>query len=587
MKKLLIYLKSYRKESFLAPLFKMLEAAFDLLVPLVIRDIIDVGIPSGKSAYLLSRGLLLVLLAITGFAMATTAQYFAARAAAGFAANIRRALMAHIGSLGYREIDSAGTSTLITRMTSDVNQVQSGTNLLLRLFMRSPFIVFGAVVMAFTIDARAAVIFVVIVPLLSAVVFGIMLASIPLFRKVQTKLDAVTSLTRENLTGVRVLRAFGREEEEISRFQEANSDLIGVQLFVGKISALLNPLTFMLINAATLFLVWTGAWRVEGGILTQGAVVALVNYMAQILVELIKLANLFITVTKAVACGNRIQTVLETEPSIKEGTQETALSGTQESGVPAVEFAHVSLTYPQAGAKALTDIDFTAKPGEVIGVIGGTGSGKTSLVNLIPRFYEATEGEVRVFGRPVSDYRFEALRSMIGIVPQKAVLFRGTIRENLQWGKEKTGDEELLEALKTAQAMDIVEKKEGGLDAMIEQGGRNLSGGQRQRLTIARALVRKPKILILDDSASALDYATDAALRSSIREMPDSPTLFIVSQRTASIRYADQILVLDEGAVVGQGTHESLMESCPVYQEIYRSQYGQEEGGEANGRAEE
>ena len=587
MKKLLIYIRSYWKESLLAPVFKMLEATFELFVPLVIRDIIDTGIPAGDSAYLLQRGLLLVLLAVIGFGMATTAQFFSAKAAAGFAASIRHALMEHIQKLSYTELDEAGASSLITRMTSDVNQVQSGTNLLLRLFMRSPFIVFGAVIMAFTIDVRAALVFAVIVPLLSVVVFGIMLVSIPLFKKVQARLDKVTGLTRENLTGVRVLRAFNKEEEEIGRFNEANDDLTAVQLFVGKISALLNPLTFAMINAAILVLVWTGAWRVEGGILTQGAVVALVNYMSQILVELIKLANLIIQVTKAVACGNRIQKVLETEPSMKDGN---AAASAVPEGSAAVEFDHVSLTYHLAGAESLTDISFSAKPGEVVGIIGGTGSGKTSLVNLIPRFYEATKGLVKIFGVPAADWKLEDLRGMIGIVPQKAVLFAGTIRENLCWGREDAGDEQLYEALKTAQALDIVEKKEGKLDAFIEQGGRNLSGGQRQRLTIARALVRKPKILILDDSASALDYATDAALRAAICKMPESPAVFIVSQRTASIRHADQILVLEEGRICGKGTHEELLESCSVYQEIYRSQFSQaeeEKGGRTNGTEKE
>ena len=571
MKKLLVYLKAYRKEACLAPIFKMLEAVFELFVPLVIKGIIDYGIAAEDRAYCLRMGLLLLLLAIIGLAMATTAQWFSARAAAGFAAKIKQVLMEHIQKLSYTELDTIGTSTLITRMTSDVNQVQTGTNLVLRLFMRSPFIVFGSMIMAFTIDFKAAMIFVITIPLLSVVVFGIMLSSIPLYKKVQSQLDRVLGITRENLTGVRVIRAFNKEEEEISHFKTENEQFTRLQTFVGKISALMNPLTFVIVNSAILVLVWTGAWRVEGGILTQGAVVALVNYMSQILVELIKLADLIINITKAVACGNRIQKVLEVEPSMENGSKECI----EEKRTPAnaVDFNHVSLTYSGAGAPSLTDIDLHVKTGQTIGIIGGTGSGKTSVVNLIPRFYDATQGNVLVFGKPVKEQDMESLRSQIAVVPQKAVLFAGTIRENMKWGKEYATDEEIMEALTIAQAAEVVQKKEGGLDAFVEQGGKNLSGGQRQRLTIARALVRKPRVLILDDSASALDFATDAALRKAIREMKNAPTVFIVSQRTSSIRFADQILVLDDGKSVGVGTHDELLTTCSVYKEIYDSQY--------------
>ena len=571
MKKLLIYLKAYRKEACLAPIFKMLEAVFELFVPLVIKGIIDYGIAAEDRAYCLRMGLLLLLLAVIGLAMATTAQWFSARAAAGFAAKIKQVLMEHIQKLSYTELDTIGTSTLITRMTSDVNQVQTGTNLVLRLFMRSPFIVFGSMIMAFTIDFKAAMIFVITIPLLSVVVFGIMLSSIPLYKKVQSQLDRVLGITRENLTGVRVIRAFNKEEEEISHFKTENEQFTRLQTFVGKISALMNPLTFVIVNSAILVLVWTGAWRVEGGILTQGAVVALVNYMSQILVELIKLADLIINITKAVACGNRIQKVLEVEPSMENGSKECI----EEKRTPAnaVDFNHVSLTYSGAGAPSLTDIDLHVKTGQTIGIIGGTGSGKTSVVNLIPRFYDATQGNVLVFGKPVKEQDMESLRSQIAVVPQKALLFAGTIRENMKWGKEDATDEEIMEALTIAQAAEVVQKKEGGLDAFVEQGGKNLSGGQRQRLTIARALVRKPRILILDDSASALDFATDAALRKTIREMKNAPTVFIVSQRTSSIRFADQILVLDDGKSVGVGTHDELLTTCSVYKEIYDSQY--------------
>ncbi len=577
MKKLLIYLKAYRKEACLAPIFKMLEAIFELFVPLVIKGIIDYGIAQEDRAYCLRMGLLLLLLAIVGLAMATTAQWFSARAAAGFAAKIKQVLMEHIQKLSYTELDTIGTSTLVTRMTSDVNQVQTGTNLVLRLFMRSPFIVFGSMIMAFTIDFKAALIFVITIPLLSIVVFGIMLSSIPLYKKVQAQLDRVLGITRENLTGVRVIRAFNKEEEEIGHFKSENELFTKLQMFVGRISALMNPLTFVIVNSAILVLVWTGAWRVEGGILTQGAVVALVNYMSQILVELIKLADLIINITKAVACGNRIQKVLDVEPSMANGSEKCIAdqqsANNAKSDAPAVDFDHVSLTYAGAGAPSLTDIDLHVTVGQTVGIIGGTGAGKTSFVNLIPRFYDATEGTVRVFGKPVKTQDIESLRSQIAVVPQKAVLFAGTIRENMKWGKEDATDDEIMEALTIAQATEVVQNKEGGLDAFIEQGGKNLSGGQRQRLTIARALVRKPRILILDDSASALDFATDAALRKAIREMKDSPTVFIVSQRTSSIRFADQILVLDDGRSVGVGTHDELLKDCNVYQEIYDSQY--------------
>ncbi len=580
MKKLLIYLKAYRKEACLAPIFKMLEAVFELFVPLVIKGIIDYGIAAEDRAYCLRMGLLLLLLAVIGLAMATTAQWFSARAAAGFAAKIKQVLMEHIQTLSYTELDTIGTSTLITRMTSDVNQVQTGTNLVLRLFMRSPFIVFGSMIMAFTIDFKAALIFVITIPLLSVVVFGVMLSSIPLYKKVQAQLDRVLGITRENLTGVRVIRAFNKEEEEISHFKAENELFTKLQMFVGRISALMNPLTFVIVNAAILVLVWTGAWRVEGGILTQGAVVALVNYMSQILVELIKLADLIINITKAVACGNRIQKVLDVEPSMANGSEKCIAAQPKaghakniKSAAPAVDFDHVSLTYAGAGAPSLTDIDLHVTAGQTIGIIGGTGAGKTSTVNLIPRFYDATEGTVRIFGKPIKAQDIDTLRSQIGVVPQKAVLFAGTIRENMRWGNEDATDEEIMEAIAIAQATEVVQNKEGGLDAFIEQGGKNLSGGQRQRLTIARALVRKPRILILDDSASALDFATDAALRKAIREMKDAPTVFIVSQRTSSIRFADQILVLDDGHSVGVGTHDELLKSCSVYQEIYDSQY--------------
>ena len=587
MKKLLIYLKDYKKETVLAPLFKLLEASFELFVPLVMAAIIDNGIANGDRGYIGRMCLVLIALGIIGLTCSITAQYFAAKAAVGFEAQMKHALFAHIQSLSFTEMDTVGTSTLITRMTSDANQVQNGVNMVLRLFLRSPFIVFGAMIMAFTIDVKSALVFVAAIPLLSLVVFGIMILTTPMYRKVQGGLDAVMGITRENLTGVRVLRAFNKEESEIRRFEDTNNTLAQMQKAVGKLSALMNPVTYIIINGAVIALVWTGAWQVENGVITQGEVVALVNYMSQILVELIKLANLIVTITKAIACGNRIQSVFELQPSLTDPAAQTgqkdAAAASAPSGnagaasgrtaVPAVSFEHVCLTYKNAGAESLTDIDFRAWPGQTIGVIGGTGSGKSSLVNLIPRFYDATKGRVLVDGRDVKEYPLKELRGKIGMVLQKSVLFQGTIRENLLWGKEDASDEELYRALEIAQARDFVEEKDGGLDAVVAQGGKNLSGGQRQRLTIARALVRKPSVLILDDSASALDYATDARLRMAIRDMEGGPTVFIVSQRAASIRHADQIIVLDDGEVAGIGTHEQLLEGCAAYQEIYYSQF--------------
>lgn len=570
MRKLLIYLKDYKKETILAPLFKMLEASFELFVPLVIAAIIDVGVAGADKQYIMKMCVVLVVLAVIGLVSAVTAQYYAAKAAVGFSAKLRHALFKHIETLSFSEMDTLGTSTLITRMTSDINQVQNGVNLVLRLFLRSPFIVFGAMIMAFTVDVKAALVFVVTIPLLSIVVFGVMLISIPLYKKVQASLDKVLGITRENLTGSRVIRAFHKEEDEIASFNESNEALTRIQIYVGKISALMNPFTYIIVNGAIVALVWTGALRVESGILTQGEVIALVNYMSQILVELIKLANLIISVTKSVASGNRIQAVFEVESSMKDtaGGQQEAL--TQEN---AVEFLEVSLKYAGAGAESLTDISFTAKRGETIGIIGGTGSGKSSLVNLIPRFYDATTGCVRINGTDVKEIPLESLRERVGVVLQKAVLFKGTIRSNMLWGNENATDEDIMEALEIAQAKEFVLEKKGILDYEIEQGGKNLSGGQRQRLTIARALVRKPEILILDDSASALDFATDAKLRMAISNMAGNMTTFIVSQRAASIMYADKIIVLDDGEAVGMGTHEELLNSCEVYQEIYESQF--------------
>lgn len=577
MKSLLVYLKDYKKESVLAPLFKMLEASFELLVPLVMAAVIDVGIAGRDRPYIIRMCLVLIALGLIGLACSITAQYFSARAAAGFGTGVRHALFEHIQGFGFAEMDRLGSSTLITRMTSDINQCQSGVNLVLRLFLRSPFIVFGAMIMAFTVDAKAAWVFVVVIPVLSVIVFGIMLITMPLYRKVQERLDSVLLATRENLSGVRVIRAFNKEQEEKERFGRSNQLLTDAQKYVGKISGLMNPLTYIVINGGIIALIYAGAVRVNTGSLTQGEVVALINYMSQILVELVKLANLIITVTKAVACGNRIESVLKIQADMKDGTLSWTEKSKLQDDVPAVEFQNVSLRYQGAGADALTGITFRAMRGETIGIIGGTGSGKTSLVNLIPRFYEASSGRIEINGKDIRDYRIEDLREHMGVVPQKAVLFKGTVGENLRWGNENASDRELDEALAVSQAKEFVDKKSGRLDFMIEQGGRNLSGGQKQRLTIARALVRKPDILILDDSASALDFATDAALRSSIRSMKGSPTVFIVSQRTSSIKNADRIIVMDDGAVAGVGTHQELLESCPAYQEIYYSQYPKEE----------
>ena len=583
MRSLLVYLKQYKKESILAPLFKMLEASFELLVPLVMAAVIDVGIAHKDSGYIIRMCLLLIALGLIGLVCSITAQYFSAKAAAGFGAGVRHALFAHIQSFSFTEMDTIGTSTLITRMTSDINQVQSGVNLVLRLFLRSPFIVFGAMVMAFTVDVKAALVFVAAIPLLSVIVFGVMLITMPLYRNVQSRLDQVLLAARENLTGARVIRAFNQEDQEKERFYTANQRLTDAQKFAGRISGLMNPLTYVIVNGAIVVLIYIGAVRVNIGDLTQGEVVALLNYMSQILVELVKLANLIITVTKAVACANRIEKVLLEKPDMKEGSLQWDTAEWEESQEnekkqekPFLEFSHVSLTYKGAAGEALTDISFRAERGQTIGVIGGTGSGKSSLVNLIPRFYDATEGMVRLDGRDVKEYQTESLRAQIGVVPQKAVLFRGTIEENLRWGNPQASEAELQEALRISQAAEFVEKKEGGLHAPVEQGGRNLSGGQKQRLTIARALVRKPEILILDDSASALDFATDAALRKAIAGMKEQPLVFIVSQRAASIWHADQILVLDDGRLEGRGTHEELLENCPVYQEIYYSQFPKE-----------
>lgn len=585
MRKLLVYLKDYKKESVLGPLFKLLEATFELIVPLVMAAIIDTGVASGDKTYIMRMCMVLVLLAVIGLTCSITAQYFAAKAAVGFATKLRHALFAHIESLSFTEMDTVGTATLITRMTSDVNQVQNGVNLVLRLFLRSPFIVFGAMVMAFTIDIKAALVFVVTIPLLSVIVFGIMLISIPLYKKVQSALDKVLGITRENLTGSRVIRAFNKEEDEREHFNENNDLLTRAQIYVGKISALMNPLTYVIINGAIVVLVWTGAVRVDNGYITQGQVVALINYMSQILVELVKLANLIININKSIACGNRIQSVFEMQSSITDGCSrnmdkpQTTDSDESEDTEYAVEFSHVGLTYAGAGDESLTDIDFKVKKGETIGIIGGTGSGKSSVVNLIPRFYDVTAGSVKVDGKNVKDYSLEELRGKIGTVLQKAVLFHGSIRENLKWGNPDASEEDLINAITVAQAKEFIDNKEGGLDFEVEQGGKNLSGGQRQRLTIARAVVKKPEILILDDSASALDFATDAALRNAIREMEGGTTVFIVSQRAASIQHADRIVVLDDGKIVGLGTSEELLESCEVYQEIYNSQFKKQEGG--------
>ncbi len=614
MKKLMVFLKDYKKESVLAPLFKLLEAFFELLVPLVMANIIDKGISNQDMGYIGKMGLCLLALGVVGLAASITAQFFAAKAAVGFSTQLRQALFNHIQGLNFTNIDKAGTSTMITRMTSDINQVQNGVNMVLRLFLRSPIIVFGAMIMAFTIDVKSALVFVVAIPVLAIVVFGIMLWTMPLYKKVQAGLDKILSITRENLTGVRVIRAFHQEKEEEERFQESNAALTAVQMFVGKISACMNPVTYVVVNAAIIALIYTGAVQVNVGNLTQGEVVAIINYMSQILVELVKLANLIILITKALACADRVAAVFEIQNedvgqgsaanrladeqpekvdagvfASKGNDEKTKKSGgkepndmkkEQQAGAyaqqPYLVFDHVSLTYKGAGAETLQDIHFTVNKGDTIGIIGGTGSGKSSLVNLIPNFYPATEGAIFLEGRNIQEIPEIKLRARIGVVPQKAVLFKGTIRSNLLWGKPDATDEELWRAIDLAQAREVVEGKQGKLDAKIAQNGKNLSGGQRQRLTIARALVRKPEILILDDSASALDYATDAKLRAAIRTIEETTTTFIVSQRASTIRHADKIIVLDDGEMAGVGTHEELLENCEVYQEIYYSQYPQE-----------
>lgn len=568
MFKLLRYMKGYGKECFLGPLFKLLEATFELMIPLVVAQIVDVGIAARDQSYIVKMCLLMVLLGIVGLISAVTAQYFAAKAAVSFAGRLRHAVMAHVLGFSYTQIDTLGTSTMITRMTSDINQIQNGVNLTLRLLLRSPFVVFGAMIMAFTIDAEAALVFAGVIPVLCVVVFGIMLITMPMYRRVQNRLDGVTSATRQNLAGVRVLRAFCKEADEINDFSEQTKALAAGQLSAGRISGLMNPITYVIINLAVVLLIQVGAVKVNGGILTQGLVVALYNYMSQILVELIKMANLIINITKAVACGNRVQSVLEIDAEQEDASCDCVGAS--------VTFDNVSAQYSAAAEPSLENISFSAEAGQTVGVIGGTGSGKSTLVNLIPRFYEASEGTITLGGIDVREIRQDALRNQIGVVPQKAVLFKGTIRQNLLWGKSDATDEELYAALDIAQAREVVDGKENGLDAVIEQGGTNLSGGQRQRLTIARALVRKPKILIMDDSASALDYATDARLRMAIRGMENPPTTFIVSQRAASVRYADLIIVLEDGRMVGSGTHDELLKSCQVYQEIYYSQFPKE-----------
>ena len=576
MRELLKYLKAYRKESILAPLFKMLEATFELFIPLVVKQIIDVGIGNGDTGYILKMGGLLVFLGVVGLTASLTAQYFAAKAAVGFSTSLRNDLFAHINRLSYSEIDRVGTSTLITRMTSDINQVQTGLNLFLRLFLRSPFIVFGAMIMAFTVDVKSAMVFVVVIPLLSVVVFGIMLITMPLYKKVQRQLDRVLLTTRENLEGVRVIRAFNRQDDEMKRFEEENSSLVGMQVFVGKISALMNPVTYVIINGGIIVLVWVAGRQVDMGIITQGAVVALVNYMSQILVELIKLANLIINISKALACAGRVQKVFEEKSSIVDPAGEGGRLPAGES-VPRVEFKNVDFCYGGAKEPSLSGISLQVRAGQTVGVIGGTGSGKTTLVNLIPRFYDVAGGQVLVDGEDVRQWPLKELRNKIGVVPQRAVLFAGSLRENMKWGRAEATDEEIYQALSIAQAKEFVDEKGEGLDLAIAQEGKNLSGGQRQRLTIARALVRRPQILIMDDSASALDFATDARLRKAIREETRDMTVFLVSQRAATVRNADVIVVLDDGAVAGIGTHSELVHSCQVYREICLSQLSPEE----------
>ena len=586
MKKILYFLKDYKKESIIAPLFKMLEAIFELIVPLVVAQIIDTGIKNADTGYIFERCGVLFLLAVIGLVCAISAQFFAAKAAVGFATKLRSALFAHIQKLSFADLDEIGTSTLITRMTSDVNQLQSGVNMVLRLFMRSPFVVFGAMIMAFTVNIKAALVFVVAIPLLSVVVFGVMLYTMPLYKKVQAALDKVLGKTRENLSGVRVIRAFNKEAQEIQEFNESNEKLTDIQLLVGRISALMNPVTLIIVNVATLVIIWVGAGQVFEGIITQGEVVALVNYMSQILVELVKLANLIILITKAVACGDRVADVLEREPAIvDENTENILQAAEQQKNVDTsvmVEFNQVSFSYGSSSETALHDVSFCAERGQTIGIIGGTGAGKTTLINLIPRFYEANQGVVKVEGADVKKYSLSQLREKIGIVPQKAVLFHGTIADNLRWGNADASELELWNALELAQATDVVKGKAEGLQYMVEQGGKNLSGGQRQRLTIARALVKNPDILILDDSASALDFATDAKLRSALATIADNRTIFIVSQRTSSIAHADKIIVLEDGETVGIGNHTELLQTCEVYREIYDSQFKQEERGQAN-----
>lgn len=570
MKKILIYLKGYEKQCVLGPLFKLLEATFELFIPLVVASIVDTGIANADNRYIFKMCLIMIALGIVGLGMAVCAQYFSAVAAVGFSTRLRHAVLSHILGLSYTQFDQLGTSTMITRMTSDINQVQNGINLTLRLLLRSPFVVFGAMFMAFTIDIQAALVFAGVIPVLCIIVFGIMKLTTPMHKKVQQSLDRVTSATRQNLTGVRVLRAFCKEEAEVDSFKDQTQLLTQQQLSAGRVSALMNPLTFVAVNLAVIILVHVGALKVESGILTQGLVIALYNYMSQILVELVKMANLIVTLGKAVACGNRLASVLELENTQKNGTVKAdAVRGK-------VEFQNVTAKYAGAGHPSLEKISFTALPGQTIGIIGGTGSGKTTLVNLIPRLYDVEDGSVSIDDIPVENYDAISLRQIIGVVPQKAVLFKGTIRQNLLWGNQNASERDLWLALETAQAREIVKDKAGELDALVEQSGVNFSGGQRQRLTIARALVRNPKILILDDSASALDYATDASLRTAIRNLSNPPTTFIVSQRAASVRYADQILVLDDGELAGKGTHEELLVSCPVYQEIYYSQFPKE-----------
>ena len=583
MKRLLSYMCAYKKESILGPLFKMLEASFELFVPLVVANMVDVGIANGSVSYVVRMGGLLLLLAVIGLTCSLTAQYFAAKAATGTATALRNNLFSHIGTLSYTEIDTIGTSTLITRMTSDINQVQNGINMTLRLLLRSPFVVFGAMIMAFTVDAHTAMVFAVTIPVLCVVVFGIMLISMPLYQSVQKQLDKVLLTTRENLMGVRVIRAFNRQANEREKFEEENGSLVKLQVFVGKISALLNPVTYVIINIATVAVIWVGAKRVDAGMISQGKVIALVNYMSQILVELIKMANLIILISKAVACMRRVDSVFAIESSIEEKTHENKTQDVKEkkqeisAETAKVEFDHVDFTYAGAKSDSLTDISFKAMKGQTIGVIGGTGSGKSTLVNLIPRFYDVREGKVLIDGEDVRDLPLTELRHIIGVVPQRAVLFKGTLRDNMRWGKEDATDEEIWHALDVAQARDFIEAKGEGLDLVIDQGGHNLSGGQRQRLTIARALVRDPQILIMDDSASALDFATDARLRKAIRENTKDMTVFIVSQRATTIRNADTILVLDDGKLAGMGSHKQLLKECDVYREICLSQLSKEE----------